>query len=200
MSSPKYARRLRAKAGHDLTLFSMAAHLPLAQQRAAWLRGVAGLAATPDGARPRLAALANSVVRGLFQRNAATGASWVSSPIFSTPPRSLRSPPFRRIRFAALMLPPLQADAIDIAPLLVPAWLGVAGCGLVYLLMRLVRVMREIGRMPVLSSPALERSAHQLALRARIPVPRLRIGAHLQAPARGTRTRHLYSRLDARSI
>jgi beta-lactamase regulating signal transducer with metallopeptidase domain len=84
--------------------------------------------------------------------------------------------------FAALILPPLQADAIDIAPLLVPVWLGIAGCGLVYLLIRLVRLMRVIARMPVLSSPDLQRRAHELALRARTPVPQLRIGAHLQAP------------------
>lgn len=84
--------------------------------------------------------------------------------------------------FAALVLPPLQADAIDVAPLLIPVWLGIACCSIVYLLMRLFRVMREIGRMPVLSSPAFERSAHQLALRARISAPQLRIGTRLQAP------------------
>jgi beta-lactamase regulating signal transducer with metallopeptidase domain len=91
-------------------------------------------------------------------------------------------PSFSKDAFAALVLPPLQADAIDIAPLLVPVWLGIAGCGIVYLLVRLVRVMREIDRMPVVSSTAIERSAHQLARRARISVPQLRIGTHLQAP------------------
>ena len=97
-------------------------------------------------------------------------AALASSRIFSTDP------------FAALVLPPLQADAIDVAPLLIPVWLGIACCSIVYLLMRLFLVMREIGRMPVLSSPAFERSAHQLALRARISAPRLRIGTRLQAP------------------
>jgi beta-lactamase regulating signal transducer with metallopeptidase domain len=84
--------------------------------------------------------------------------------------------------FAALMLPPLQADAIDIAPLVIPLWLGVASCGVIYLLARLMRVMRDIGGMPILSSPVVERSAHRLALRARIPMPQLRVGAHLRAP------------------
>jgi beta-lactamase regulating signal transducer with metallopeptidase domain len=84
--------------------------------------------------------------------------------------------------FAAVALPPLQADAIDIAPLLVPAWLGVAICGFFYLLVRLIRALREIGRMPAVSSGALERDANQLALRARISVPELRIGTQLQAP------------------
>ncbi len=97
-------------------------------------------------------------------------------------PASASQPAFSEDAFAALMLPPLQADAIDIAPLLVPAWLGIAGCGIVYLLMRLVRVLREIGQTPVVSSPDVERTAHQLALRARIPAPQLRIGAHLQGP------------------
>lgn len=82
--------------------------------------------------------------------------------------------------FAAL--PPLQADAIDVAPLLIPVWLGVACISVAYLFMSLSRVMREIGRMPVASSPALDRSAYQLAVRARIPAPRLRIGARLHAP------------------
>jgi beta-lactamase regulating signal transducer with metallopeptidase domain len=86
------------------------------------------------------------------------------------------------VGFAALMLPPLQADAIDIAPLLVPTWLGIAVCGLVYLSIRLVRLIRVIGRMPVLSSPDFEHRAHRLALCARIPMPQLRIGAHLQTP------------------
>jgi beta-lactamase regulating signal transducer with metallopeptidase domain len=89
---------------------------------------------------------------------------------------------FSENAFAALVLPPLQADAIDLAPLLIPVWLGVAGCGLVYLLMRWVRVKREIGRMPAVSSVVVARCADELALRARIPVPRLRMGTHLQTP------------------
>jgi beta-lactamase regulating signal transducer with metallopeptidase domain len=82
----------------------------------------------------------------------------------------------------ALALPPLQADAIDIAPLLVPAWLGIVLCGVAYLFVRWIRVRRETGRMPILTFPALVRSAHTLALRARTPKPTLRIGAHLHAP------------------
>jgi beta-lactamase regulating signal transducer with metallopeptidase domain len=92
-------------------------------------------------------------------------------------PRTFSADPF-----AAVVLPPLQADAIDVAPLLIPVWLGIACSSVAYLIMRLVRVMREIGRMPVVSSPALERSAYQLAVRARISAPQLRIGTHLQAP------------------
>jgi beta-lactamase regulating signal transducer with metallopeptidase domain len=84
--------------------------------------------------------------------------------------------------FAVMALPPLQGDAIDVAALLVPVWLGAACCGIAYLLMRWFRVMRRIDRLPIVSSPALERCARQLALRARIPMPELRIGAHLQAP------------------
>jgi beta-lactamase regulating signal transducer with metallopeptidase domain len=84
--------------------------------------------------------------------------------------------------FAAMVLPPLHADAIDLAPLLVPVWLGIACSSIAYLFVRLGRVMREIGRMPVVSSPALERNAYQLAVRARIPTPQLRIGTHLPAP------------------
>lgn len=101
-----------------------------------------------------------------FQRTAA-----LASPrIFSADP------------FAAVVLPPLQADAIDVAPLLIPVWLGIACGGIAYLLLRLVRVMRDTGRMPAVSSPALEHSAYQLAIRARIPAPQLRTGKHLQAP------------------
>src|SRR5687768_18524677 len=62
--------------------------------------------------------------------------------------------------FAAVALPPLQADAVDIAPLLVPAWIGIAICGFFYLLLRLIRALREIGRMPAVSSAALERDAN----------------------------------------
>ncbi len=91
-------------------------------------------------------------------------------------------PTFSENPFAALALPPLQADAIDIAPLLIPVWLGIASCGVVFLLARFAHVMREIGRMPIVSSPAFQLSAHQLADRARISVPQLRIGAHLQSP------------------
>jgi beta-lactamase regulating signal transducer with metallopeptidase domain len=84
--------------------------------------------------------------------------------------------------FPRIELPPLQADAIDIAPLLVPLWLGIACFGLAYLLTRWVRVAREIGRMPVVASPALEHAMSQLACRARIPMPQLRLGTHLQGP------------------
>jgi beta-lactamase regulating signal transducer with metallopeptidase domain len=90
--------------------------------------------------------------------------------------------PFPGDPFAALALPLLQADAIDLAPVLIPAWLGIAFCSVAYLLTRLARVMREIGRMPVVSSPALERSVRELALRAKISAPELRIGECLQAP------------------
>ena len=48
--------------------------------------------------------------------------------------------------------------------------------------MQFVRVRRAIGRMPVASSPALGHSARKLALRARIPIPELRMGLDLQAP------------------
>ena len=81
-----------------------------------------------------------------------------------------------------LALPPLHAVAIDIAPLLVPAWLGLAFCGIAYLLARLVRLTRATRRLPGASSPALECSARELALRARISMPQLRMGTHLQAP------------------
>jgi len=84
--------------------------------------------------------------------------------------------------FPAVDLPPGLSNAIDIAPLLVPLWLGVAACGVVYLLARLVRVMRETGRMPDVSSPEVERRAHELALRARIRTPALRHGPLLLAP------------------
>lgn len=82
----------------------------------------------------------------------------------------------------ALELPPLQADVIDLAPLLVPAWLAIALVGLASLATRLVRIMGETRRMPIADSPALERIARQLALRARIDAPRLRIGSHLATP------------------
>jgi beta-lactamase regulating signal transducer with metallopeptidase domain len=84
--------------------------------------------------------------------------------------------------FAGVVLPPLQADAIDLAPFLVPVWLGIACGGVTYLFICLGRVLRETGRMPVVSSPALERSAHRLAARARISAPQLRVGTHLQSP------------------
>jgi beta-lactamase regulating signal transducer with metallopeptidase domain len=84
--------------------------------------------------------------------------------------------------FSPVVLPPLQAEAIHIATLLVPFWIGIAGCGVAYLLANLARVLREIGRMPAVARPALERSAIGLAGRARIPNPRLRIGEHLLSP------------------
>src|SRR5688572_3467436 len=91
MSSPRYALRWRAKAGRDFTLFSVAAHLSLAQHRAARLRGIAGLAQTPDGARHEFAVVANSVVRGVRYRDAATGAAGLLH----------RFPAHRRARFAS---------------------------------------------------------------------------------------------------
>jgi beta-lactamase regulating signal transducer with metallopeptidase domain len=108
------------------------------------------------------------VLRGLlgdFQRAATT----TSTQPFTDP-------------FFAVVLPPLEADVIDLAPLLMPVWLGIAGGGAAYLLLRLIRVVRATGRMPDLASVAVQRSAHQLAMRARIPPPRLRVGAHLRAP------------------
>ena len=75
--------------------------------------------------------------------------------------------------FGAVLLPPLQGDAIDIAPLLVLLWLGVVFCGLAYLVILLGQAARELGRMPIVRNPALERSAAQLALRARISRPKL---------------------------
>ena len=84
--------------------------------------------------------------------------------------------------FTALALPPLQADAIDIAPLLEFAWLAVAVCRLACLFARLVRMRRELASLPMAASPELERNARELARRARIAAPRLRIGPDLRAP------------------
>jgi beta-lactamase regulating signal transducer with metallopeptidase domain len=83
---------------------------------------------------------------------------------------------------AAIVLPPLGADAIDIAPLVIPIWAGVVAAGLVYLLAGLIRVMREVRGMPLAQSPPLERSAQELASSAGIVTPRLRVGFGLTSP------------------
>jgi beta-lactamase regulating signal transducer with metallopeptidase domain len=84
--------------------------------------------------------------------------------------------------FAAIVLPPLGADAIDIAPLVIPIWAGVVAAGLVYLFAGFIRVMREVRAMPLAQSPALGRSAHELATSAGIVAPRLRTGFGLESP------------------
>jgi beta-lactamase regulating signal transducer with metallopeptidase domain len=83
---------------------------------------------------------------------------------------------------AALVLPPLGADAIDIAPLVIPVWAGIAAAGLVYLSAGFIRVMREVRGMPLAQSPPLERSAQELASRAGIVAPCLRTGFGLRSP------------------
>jgi beta-lactamase regulating signal transducer with metallopeptidase domain len=82
----------------------------------------------------------------------------------------------------ALELPASLSNAIDVAPLLVPVWLCVGLGGLVYLSVRLVRLIRDTARMSAVTSPGAERSACELALHARVRLPPLRSGAHLQAP------------------
>jgi beta-lactamase regulating signal transducer with metallopeptidase domain len=83
---------------------------------------------------------------------------------------------------AAIVLPPLGADAIDIAPLVIPIWAGVAAAGLVYLLASFIRLMREVRGMPLAQSPALERRAQELAASAGIVAPCLRTGLGLRSP------------------
>jgi beta-lactamase regulating signal transducer with metallopeptidase domain len=83
---------------------------------------------------------------------------------------------------APIVLPPLGADAIDIAPLAVPIWAGVVAAGLVYLLLGFIRVVREVRRMPLAQSPQLERSAQELASSAGIIAPCLRTGVALRSP------------------
>jgi beta-lactamase regulating signal transducer with metallopeptidase domain len=83
---------------------------------------------------------------------------------------------------AAIVLPPLGADAIDIAPLVIPIWAGVVAAGLVCLLAGFIRVMREVRGMPLAQSPPLERSAQELASSAGIVAPCLRTGFGLRSP------------------
>jgi beta-lactamase regulating signal transducer with metallopeptidase domain len=83
---------------------------------------------------------------------------------------------------AAIVLPPLGADAIDIAPLVIPIWASVVAAGLVYLLAGYTRVMREVCGMPLAQSPPLERSAQELASSAGIVAPCLRTGFGLSSP------------------
>jgi beta-lactamase regulating signal transducer with metallopeptidase domain len=83
---------------------------------------------------------------------------------------------------AAIVLPPLGADAIDIAPLVMPIWAGVVAIGIVHLLARLVLDMRDVRGMPLAQSPPLERSAQELAASAGIVAPRLRTGFGLKSP------------------
>jgi beta-lactamase regulating signal transducer with metallopeptidase domain len=83
---------------------------------------------------------------------------------------------------AAIVLPPLGADAIDIAPLVIPIWAGVVAAGLIYLIAGFIRVMREVRGMPLAQSPPLERSAQELASSAGIVAPCLRTGFGLSSP------------------
>jgi beta-lactamase regulating signal transducer with metallopeptidase domain len=83
---------------------------------------------------------------------------------------------------AGIMLPPLGADAIDLAPLVIPIWAGVVAAGIVHLSAGFVRLMREVRGMPLAQVPPLERSARELASNAGIPTPCLRTGVGLSSP------------------
>jgi beta-lactamase regulating signal transducer with metallopeptidase domain len=85
-------------------------------------------------------------------------------------------------RFPAAVPSLMAVNTIGIGLLLVPVWIGFASCGAAYLLVRWFRVARKIAQMPVATSSDLERAVFELARRARIPPPRLRVSAHLHAP------------------